>query len=336
MARSLIVCLISFIVPHVAKATRHVTSQKVVYSSVVVFGDSYSDDEHRKTEPATNPYAALGTNSTGILWPSILVKEMSPKNPPELYDYSYNGAHANKHLTYMGVDIPDTRDQIREYLSDLEVGHIEGGEGSRLYIWWIGINPIDAIWIDACDPELNARKGAQYPGDQLFLNAIDRIDKQVEEVRSQMEKLRANVAANMIPTSYLAVTVPNVDVAPLQHQYVQKWANGDEAMERDLLKLLKLLIERYNKNIKEAVHSLQIAYGESKGFIRTYDIVPLWNSILRTPKQYGIKNVTGSCLVGQVVCPDVNDYFFWDYLHLSPRVEALISHDIYNFILNQH
>lgn len=335
MARSLIVFLIFFIVPHVAKATDHLTRHEVVYSSVVVFGDSYSDDEHRKTEPATNPYAALGANSTGTLWPNILVKEMSQKSPPKLYDYSYNGAHANKQLTYLGVNIPDTRDEIQEYLSDLKSGHVENGEGSVLYIWWIGINPIDAIWIDACDPEPNGGKGARYPTDHLFLNATNRIDKQVAEVRSQMQDLRANVAANMIPTSYTAVTVPNVDVAPLQHQYVQKWANGDKEMERDLLKLLQMLIEQYNKNIKEAVHSLQIAYGESKGFIRTYDIVPLWNSILRAPEQYGIKNVTGSCLVEQVVCPEVDDYFFWDYLHLSPRVEALISHNIYNFILHQ-
>ncbi|KAG0139247.1 hypothetical protein CROQUDRAFT_111699, partial [Cronartium quercuum f. sp. fusiforme G11] len=164
------------------------------YSAVVVFGDSYSDDEHRQSEPYTNPYkplARIGQKSTGIVWPDLLVKEMSPGSPLNLYDYAYNGAHANNDLTHFRMDIPDTRAQIQEYLSDVDSGKISSGGGDILHILWIGINPIDGIWMDACDPNIAGAKHARYPTDALFVEATNRISQQVEEVRFQVQSLRA-------------------------------------------------------------------------------------------------------------------------------------------------
>ncbi|KAG0139933.1 hypothetical protein CROQUDRAFT_399994, partial [Cronartium quercuum f. sp. fusiforme G11] len=308
------------------------------YSAVVVFGDSYSDDEHRQSEPVKNPYKALariGQNSTGILWPNILVKEMYPGSTPKLYDYAYNAAHANNHLTTWGMHIPDTRAEIQEYLSDVANGKISGGGGDIIYIWWIGINPIDAIWIDACDPTIAGAKHARYPTDALFVNATNRISLQVEEVRFQVQSLRAKVIANSRRASFMIVTVPNIDVAPYQNRLVQKWAGNDKDQQEDILKLLRLLIKQYNEGLQKAIKSIRDKNGEAKGFIRTYDIVLLWKDILNTPEKYGIKNVTTSCFRNNVVCTNVKEYFFWDSLHPTPSVETIFAHDMNRFISDQ-
>lgn len=104
--------------------------------------------------------------------------------------HSSNGAHANSNLTHFGPNIPDTRAQIKEYLSDLKAGKIYRKKGKLLYIWWVGINPIDAIWNNACD------QGARHATDALFRVAMDRVNLQVKEVWTQVKTLMANPDAN--------------------------------------------------------------------------------------------------------------------------------------------
>lgn len=121
-----------------------------------------------------------------------------------MFFFASNGAHSNNQLTSFGLVIPDTRAQIQQYLSDVEAGKIESSEGRILYIWWVGINPIDAIWINACDPNSTTTGGthARYPTDSQFLNATSRIARQVDEVQYQVASLRANVMANMFIISF--------------------------------------------------------------------------------------------------------------------------------------
>lgn len=107
-----------------------------------------------------------------------------------------NGAHANSNLTNMGIDIPDTRAQVKQYLNDVKNGSIANGD--VLYVWWIGINPITTIWTQACDPQANGGAGARYPKDEPFVNATNRIVKQIEEVRNQVSDLRGNKLANKL------------------------------------------------------------------------------------------------------------------------------------------
>ncbi|KAG0142145.1 hypothetical protein CROQUDRAFT_725288 [Cronartium quercuum f. sp. fusiforme G11] len=308
------------------------------YSTVVVFGDSYSDDEHRSWEPVGNPYnelTKLGMNSSGFLWPNHLVKEMSPGSPLKLYNYAYVAAHANNALTARGSDVPDTKTQIQQYLSDVDKGMISSGQGSILYILWIGINPLKQIWHDACDPDFAGVKRARHATDPLFQRAIQRVSQEVEEVKSQVQNLRANVAANRGPASYMIVTTPNIELAPIQRQYVQLWAPNDHKQQKEILSLLTILIVQYNQGLQKEIASIRPQNAEVKGFIGVYDIVPLWKDIISTPKEYGFKNVIDSCGHDGTLCKDVNDFFFWDSIHPTPAAEPIFARDMNNFILGK-
>ncbi|EGG07222.1 uncharacterized protein MELLADRAFT_62790 [Melampsora larici-populina 98AG31] len=103
-----------------------------------------------------------------------------------------NNAHANQNLTKFAVTVPDTRAQIQTYLSDLEASKVNHGTKEVLYIMWVGINPVDAIWTDAVDPDTNGGKGAQHFTDSLYVNATARVQRQLQEVQYQIQHLRDN------------------------------------------------------------------------------------------------------------------------------------------------
>lgn len=307
------------------------------FSSLVVFGDSYSDNGHNASEPLRNPlYSGLGNASTAILWPNLLQKKLSTDTKVQLYDYAYNGAHANEELTNLGQHIPDTRTQMKDYISDLQSGQISHKSQEVLHVLWVGINPLDAIWIDACDPERNNGTGAQYPNDPPFLNATARIRKQIEEVHYQIAHLRNDTIANKsVLSSFLVVAVPNITIAPLQRDYARDWAKGDTKKKENVLTLLGLLIEQYNNGLIAKFLQSQSTNNATGGFVKVYDVSKIWNSVIQNPRKYGIENITDRCYNNDTPCSDVDKYFFWDYLHPTPAVEKIIAQDMYEFITKQ-
>ncbi|KAH9809725.1 family 16 carbohydrate esterase [Melampsora americana] len=306
------------------------------FSSLVVFGDSFSDNGHNASDPLKNPlYAGLGNASTAILWPNILKKKLSTDTEVQLYDYAYNGAHANEKLSDLGEHIPDTRTQMKNYISDLRSGKVSHRNREVLHVLWVGINPLDAIWIDACNPNRNNGAGAQYPSDPPFLNATARIQKQIEEVHYQIAKLRNDTFADKFPSSFLIVTVPNITVAPLQRDYAQSWSRGDTKKEHDVLKLLGLLIEQYNNGLSSVFSQSPTTNEWASGFVKVYDTTKIWNSVVLNPQKYGIENVSDRCYTG-TLCPEIDKYFFWDYLHLTPIGQKILAQDMHEFIARQY
>lgn len=302
------------------------------FSSVVVFGDSYSDNGHNVSEPLKNPvYEALGNASIGIQWPNTLVKKLSVGTPVKLYDYAYNGAHANQNLTKFGVTVPDTREQIETYLSDLSASNVTHGSKEVLYIMWIGINSIDAIWTDAVDPDSNHGKGALNANDPLFVNATTRVKRQLEEIKYQLKHLREDHNVKKFPSKYMIITVPDVSITPLQRDAVKLWTKGNKQQEKDLLKLLRTLIKQYNDGLKSIFAKPQ-SQGTAGHNLKVYDVSHIWNFIVAHPQKYGIKNITDSCFTNNTVCSRVDEYFFWDYIHTTPKVEKILGQDIYDFV----
>lgn len=124
----------------------------------------------------------------------LAVLENSPLNvhADMVLGLTSNNAHANQNLTKFAVTVPDTREQIQTYLSDLKASKVNHGKKEVLYIMWVGINPVDAIWTDAVDPDANGGKGAQHFTDSLFVNATARVRRQIQEVQYQIQRLREN------------------------------------------------------------------------------------------------------------------------------------------------
>ncbi|EGG08544.1 uncharacterized protein MELLADRAFT_104982 [Melampsora larici-populina 98AG31] len=264
-------------------------------------------------------YSGLGNASTGILWPNLLKKKLSNETEVQLYDYAYNGAHANGKLTNFGQRIPDTRTQMKNYISDLQSGKVDHKSQEALHVLWIGINPLDAIWIDACSPDRNNGTGAQYPSDPPFLIATERIQRQVEEVHYQIVQLRNDTLTDKFPSSFLIVTVPNISIAPLQRELAQGWGKGDTEKETNVLALLRLLIEQYNNGLISIFSQIRTTHDVTSRFVK-----------------HGIENISGRCYDNNTPCADIDKYFFWDYLHPTPIVEKILAQDMYEFITNPY
>lgn len=291
----------------------------VKYTSLITFGDSFTSNG-RNADPLMNElYAALGEKGRAVTWPNIFLKDViSTGTTAKLYNYAFNGAPANSNLTYMGV-VPDTRKQIEMFMTDFKAGKIARGDGRVLYTMWVGINPLKSIWFDACDPQRNGGKGAQYPTDPLFVKAVQRVQQQIDEVSSQMARLRSTSTVE----KYIVITVPDLSDAANFQDAIKVWTKGDATKAKDLAKLLQLLTQQYNKGLRSVIPS-------SNTFL--YDITNLWNSFRSSPQKYGFTKVTGRCYdLNKVVCSNPDEYLYWDHIHPTPHAHRLIGNDIYKF-----
>ncbi|CAH7686949.1 hypothetical protein PPACK8108_LOCUS21661, partial [Phakopsora pachyrhizi] len=257
-----------------------------------------------------DPYQALGDLSNKIMWPIQLVNRL--EGSPKLHDYAYNGAHANNGLTNFTDKVPDTRDQTKEFLNDLESGKVQLGRSESLIFWWIGINSLDAIWVETCGPQPDHRAGASDRNDALFLEAIRRTDRQINEVRDQVLGLSSTLSEKgKGELASIVVTTPHVSSAPMQKGYVNDWSKGNQKLAKDYLNLLDIIIEHYNDGLKRVFKELELDVG-------------------RRNLNYGIKDIEGRCLDGSNVCKDPDQFFYWDYIHLSPKLQILIAEEIIN------
>ncbi|EGF99701.1 uncharacterized protein MELLADRAFT_73326 [Melampsora larici-populina 98AG31] len=289
------------------------------YTSLITFGDSFTSNG-RNADPLMNElYAPLGEKGRAVNWPNIFLKDVnSTGTAAKLYNYAFNGAPANSNLTYMGI-VPDTRTQIEMFMTDSKAGKIDRGGGRVLYTMWVGINPLKSIWFDACDPQRNGGKGAQHPTDPLFVKAVQRVQQEIDEVSYQMNRLRSISTVD----KYVVITVPDLSDAANFQDAIKVWTKGDVTKAKDLVKLLQLLTQQYNKGLRSVITT-------SNTFL--YDISNLWNSIRSSPQKYGFKNVTGRCYdANKVVCSNPDEYLYWDHIHPTPHAHRLIGNDIYRF-----
>jgi cholinesterase len=56
-----------------------------------------------------------------------------------------------------------------------------------------------------------------------------------------------------------------------------------------------------------------------------FDTFGLLNSIIANPGAYGITNTTGSCLTATTLCTDPSQFIFWDDIHPTTTVDAIIA-----------
>jgi phospholipase/lecithinase/hemolysin len=59
-----------------------------------------------------------------------------------------------------------------------------------------------------------------------------------------------------------------------------------------------------------------------------FDTFDLLHQIVADPSAYGLTNVTNPCLVGATICPDPNQYLFWDGFHPTTTVDSILAQDM--------
>jgi outer membrane lipase/esterase len=88
----------------------------------------------------------------------------------------------------------------------------------------------------------------------------------------------------------------------------------------------------YNTRLAVLVAALEAQYAID---LLTFDVFGLSGSILDNPATYSLSNVTGSCLVGQVACANPEDYFYWDGLHPTTEMHALLAAGLLS-VIDEH
>ncbi|MEQ9482205.1 autotransporter domain-containing protein [Coleofasciculus sp. F4-SAH-05] len=83
-------------------------------------------------------------------------------------------------------------------------------------------------------------------------------------------------------------------------------------------------VNQYNRNLNAALQTLA---QNREVQIVPLDVNPLVNEILAEPARYGITNVTEPCLneATNTVCPNPDEYFFWDDIHPTAAVHELFG-----------
>jgi len=78
----------------------------------------------------------------------------------------------------------------------------------------------------------------------------------------------------------------------------------------------------YNARLAALVGALEAQYAID---LLTFDVYGLSGGILDNPVTYGLSNVTQSCLVGMAACANPEDYFYWDGIHPTTKMHALLA-----------
>jgi len=66
----------------------------------------------------------------------------------------------------------------------------------------------------------------------------------------------------------------------------------------------------------------------------TVDVFGFSGQILDNPAAYGLNNVVDSC-VGNAACTDPGQYFYWDGIHPSTQMHALLANEFLS-VIDQH
>ncbi|KAL7007889.1 hypothetical protein EMMF5_002536 [Cystobasidiomycetes sp. EMM_F5] len=176
------------------------------------------------------------------------------------YDFAYIGAHIDNSQT--GGTVPDTKQQIANYSSQIDAGNLNLGHGRTLDV---GINSVLAIWYD--EDKTQDVQGAFARISQ----AVESAAKQITELRSLNHGRRKH--------DLLMLPIPPLEVVPNPIFAV----NGNATR----LRLLGQLTQRYNDGIQQIYQSLKTQEKARESRVYTYDIVGLWRDVSHLPGKTG-------------------------------------------------
>ncbi|PHH71814.1 hypothetical protein CDD83_5099 [Cordyceps sp. RAO-2017] len=290
---------LGFVASLLLSASHAVPCGPAKYSSVVVFGDSYSDNGNgfamtNQTWPA-DPAYYKGRFSNGPVWPEYLAASLGIP----LHDHAHGGATTSNALVrgYTGRKgnqlVPSLEDQVDKYLSTErdEATPVD----SALFILWGGVN--DALANQSITPAQSA-------------NVLS----------SLVTKLQDAGAAH-----FLLLGFPDLSMIP--------WDSLIDGASREMLhdysvglgEQLGRLAERVSMSSEARANYISLApLFHSFGFYKEG-----WKAA--GFDQFGLY---GSCLVGaytkapRTLCADPEKRVYWDEFHPSRKAHELIAKTI--------
>ncbi|KAJ3093863.1 hypothetical protein HDU97_008898 [Phlyctochytrium planicorne] len=267
------------------------------HSSLIAFGDSWSDNGNvaRLTNgswPLSNIYYK-GRFSNGPIWLDRLIDEH--RIASILYDNAYGSATSNdatlKGLT--GADstipVPSVNEQIATW-------------GESLASANAGRNPLYSVWSG---------------GNDYFFDAF------AYHLNLTSEKVEADTFANVERLLSPPFNAKNILVVNLPDLSLLPFFNTLGSASASLKAQFKALATAHNADLSQSVETKLKTLQNIK--IQILDVHALVEKVWGKPEKFGFKDLVNPCYDGKTVCANPDEHFWWDQFHFSTRAHALIA-----------
>jgi len=280
------------------------------FSQVYVFGDSLSDTGNLASIVGPFPSPPFYDNrvSNGPVAVEILAEKLGLPLHTSLHlvgpavgsNYAIAGANAAGNE---GIDLPM---QLNIFLAN----HGYRAPGDALYVIMIGGNDI---------------RGARAAIDKTSAKAI--INSAVQQVLFTLDALIQSGARR-----FLIVNSPNIGIIP--ETSILSVVNDDPMLARRATKL-----SRYYRN---QLHKYIEQYEDNENIkIIEFDLFKQFNKLIKKSEKYGFTNSTEACFSsitftfneGCNFSLNFDQYIFFDEIHPTARVHAIIGNAFYKAVL---
>lgn len=265
-------------------------------NDVYIIGDSLSDTgnfyELTGFWPPSPPYAERFSN--GPVWPEYLAADLAV----DVDSMSYGGAFTGTYLiggvplsNFNNVQYPQyfpaPLPGVPEEIDGLLAANPEGLNPKALYVVWAGPN-------------------------DMFLGMM-----QPEAMQSILTQAVANIAEAVCRLGtaggrhFMVGNLPDLSLTP----FVLGLGSDTQAQ-------VSQAVAMFNAALEQALTGLPNACAETINVFDSYQVV---NDLVASPADYGLTNVTDSCLTETSVCTDPDTHLFWDTVHPTTKVHQIFA-----------
>ncbi len=266
-------------------------------NDVYIIGDSLSDTgnfyELTGFWPPSPPYAERFSN--GPVWPEYLATELAV----DVDSLSYGGAFTGTYIiggtplsNFNNVQypqfFPDPLPGVPEEIDALLAANPNGLNPKALYVVWAGPN-------------------------DMFLGMM-----QPEAMQSILTQAVANIteAVCRLGTAggrhFMVGNLPDLSLTPFVLGF-----------DTDTQTQVSQAVMLFNAGLEQALAGLPDACAETINVFDSYQVV---NDLVASPADYGLVNVTESCLMpDNTSCNDPDTYLFWDTVHPTTKVHQIFA-----------
>ena len=290
---------------------------------IVVFGDSLSDTGNvshifKGKIPRNPPYFA-GRFSDGLIWIEKVAEkfQLNTNSVNEFSDHAFAGAWGSDENESDPLSYFTLSSEIDDYMT-FECKD-KASEANHLFVIWIGNN--------------------DYLAGNLSLDIETAADKTVTAIMSGIDTLIEHGAVNFLilditdlgqtPSSVEAGLETSSRRTQLSYAHNAKLALAlqEKRLSNTSLKIIEVNLMPYFRDLVEhpANHNLKIVdkpcYDGDYGSLDEHDKLIKSNSLLKDTfynhHQIAIQNWS--------ICPNPNDYIYWDHLHPTSYVHQLLA-----------
>lgn len=284
------------------------------FSQIYTFGDSLSDtgNAYKATSGAIFqglPYFEQRA-SNGLLWVDYLATELGlnpttlidPESPIDGVNFAFNGATTGDFNATAPGFLPGLETQLQAFIAPLLMSG-QSANADALYILWAGANDY-------------------LGGRQTNVNIP------VNNLTQAVSSLYGVGARN-----FLVLNLPQLGKTPIAQ--FNPFDPVDPFNSFNPAELNSLSIQ-HNQALQQGILGLNQSL--SNAHISFFDVGSVFDNAIANPQQFGLTNVTDSCLslISGTICQNPHEYLFWDYIHPTTTAHQIIASGVYHQIQTEY